>query len=99
MDDIGSLDDLETIEVILEAKRIPLGSTVRKITGTKTFVLGDTLVLYTENGVKKEIKVDSSARILLSSGSFIHNTIGEDKKLVWVASVNDIILCFEETPQ
>ncbi|MGI9493891.1 MAG: hypothetical protein ACR2QF_15955 [Geminicoccaceae bacterium] len=95
----GSLRGAEEIEIIVPASAIPIGSTVRKITGTRSFILGDKLVLYTENGVKKEIAVDSTARILLSSGSFVHNTIGSDKKLVWITDPTTLWECLERTPQ
>ncbi len=98
-DDIGRLRHLDTIEVILPAKDIPIGSKVRKTNGSLTFIIGDVLTLYTENGVKKEIKVDATSRILFSSGAFVHNTIGAEKKLVWEAPVDDVLACFDEVPQ
>lgn len=97
--DWGCLNHLEQIEVTLQAGDIPLGALVRKPTGTKTFILGATLTLYTENGVKKEIKVDDTARILLSPGTFVHSAIGVDKNLVWIADTDDLVRALGETPQ
>ena len=97
-DDLGCLNHYQTIEVILHAGDIPLGSTVRKVTGTRTFTLVDRIKLY-EDGDCRELTVDPSCRILMSRNGNTHNVIGNQKKLVWIADSDDLMGCLGETPQ
>ena len=95
----GSLNDQTKLDVILPVAAIPLGSRVRKITGTKTFILTDRIKISHADQPAQEILADESARFLVGGGSTWINAVGKSKMMVWEAPIDKLMQCLGETPQ
>lgn len=78
------------IKVILKAGSIPLGSTVTKVRGDKTYLLKDRLTLFDAQSQIRELKASVDTKILVSSnGDGV--AVSNDTELCWYADEQDIL--------
>lgn len=77
------------MKVILRADQIPIGSTVSKVNGEKTYVISDTVKIV---GIHlKEIKAEKGSRLLFGGGlSTTLSSINGDTELVWHVSEEEL---------
>lgn len=79
------------IDVILEAKYIPHGSVVRKISGSSEYTLMDNVSIYSDDPDKRQnIKTDGCKFLVSSSGTIV--CVSETKKFVLETTL-EVLTC------
>lgn len=80
------------MKLILEAKSIPVGSTVTKKTGEKEYTIRDDIKIYGSTSPEqketlRELKADAGTRFMVSNDGNI-NIIQGDLELIWHVEPN-----------
>jgi hypothetical protein len=78
------------MKVILEASKIPIGSTVTRINGINKYMLLDVIKIYGE--LPREIKADEGTRFLIPREglSSTISAVPNDKELVWEVDITEL---------
>lgn len=69
------------LEVILEAKYIPHGSVVKKITGTTEYTLMDNVTIYSDDSKNRQTIKSDGCKFLVSSSGGI-TCVSDSKKFI-----------------
>lgn len=85
----------------MEAKDIPVGSTVTKKTGEKPYTIRDDIKIYgsttpDQRETLRELKADSGTRFMVAGDGNI-NIISGDQELLWHVSEGDLYRWIEDT--
>jgi hypothetical protein len=85
------------LKAIMPAKDIPVGKRVTKITGTKVYVIRDSITIYGPTGKANVIRADKGTRFLLPPGDSFDNisSIRGTKELAVELDRDDLINMIE----
>jgi len=83
------------LKLILQAAKIPEGSVVTKIRGQKEYVIRDKIIVYGEEGIRREMVAKGGARFLANPTGDL-NAVNGDVELVWLLEVWELDRFLEE---
>jgi hypothetical protein len=86
------------MKVLIPANEIPLGSTVTKKTGDKTYIIKNKIRIYGDPSLQKEIKADENVRFLVGNDANIV-MITDNTELLWHVSDMDLYYYLYEKTQ